>query len=170
MSGAGAEAGLAAWARTSRWNPGHESWGEHLRFRGHAGPGAGAGEAGSRHLPPSPLPPLRLVTAEDGGRRNQPHHMCVHKTVTGQPHPGVLTQDTPVLSRFILTAARGKARPPRCGRRDRAQDVAGTMGEAVYERAFTFRRKCDVCIYASYTRAYPFRLIGISSCVHEVYI
>lgn len=159
VSGAGAEAGLAAWARTSHWNPGDESWGEHLRFRG---------QAGSRHLPPSPLPPLRLVAAEDGGRRNQPQHVCVHKTVTGQPHPGVFTQDTPVLCRFILTAARGRAHPPRCGRGDRAQDIAGTMGEAVYERAFTFRQKCDVCIYLSYTRAYPFRLIGIHSCVHEV--
>ena len=43
MSGTGAEAGLAAWAPMSRWNPGDESWGERLRFRAMPGRGLGGG-------------------------------------------------------------------------------------------------------------------------------
>ena len=103
VSGAGAEAGLAAWVPTSHWNPGDKSWGEHLRFRGHARPGSW-GEAGSRHLPPSPLPPLRFVTAEDGRRKNQPQHRAAASW-------SVHTGHTCVVSFHPLLSARGTASP-----------------------------------------------------------
>ena len=167
MSGAGAEAGLAAWARTSRWNPGDESWGEPQRFRGHAGPGRCGG--GRFQAPPSlPSATPEGVTAEDGGRRNQPQLVCVcTRRPQGSCTRSVHTGHTRAVSFHPHSSSR-EGSSTQVWTRGQSSGRRRHDGQAVYERAFTFRRKCDACIYASYTRAYPFRLMGIHSCVHEV--
>lgn len=101
-------------------------------------PGRGLGGGGQfQALPHFPLPPLRLVTAEDVRRRNQPQHRAAASWSVHTGHT--------VLSRFILTAACRRASPTQVWKAGQLR-TPHAVGEAVYKRAFTFRHKRNVCI------------------------